>query len=63
MNRRDLLKQMSLASAALLMPSARVFAAPEDYTGRFFITLQAAGAWERARNNFNILILLGISYS
>lgn len=46
MNRRDLLKQMSLASAALLMPSARVFAAPEDYTGRFFITLQAAGAWD-----------------
>ncbi len=47
MKRRDLCK-LGLASGAagLLCPSARVFAAPEDYQGRLLVTLQAAGAWD-----------------
>ena len=50
MNRRRFIHnaiQGSLGSAAALsLPAARVFAAPEDYTGRFFVTLQADGAWD-----------------
>lgn len=34
------------SAAALTLPGGRVFAAPEDYTGRLFVTLQAAGAWD-----------------
>lgn len=50
MKRRGFIRnaiQGSLGSAAALsLPTARVFAAPEDYTGRFFVTLQADGAWD-----------------
>lgn len=47
MKRRDLMKLSGLASAGLFTPfSSRLLAAPEDYSGRFFVTLQAEGAWD-----------------
>ena len=49
MKRRDFIrrtKHVIASTAALNMASARVFAAPEDYTGRFFVTLQVDGAWD-----------------
>ncbi len=46
MNRRDFLKFSMGAGAGLLFPGARIYGAPEDYTGRFLVTLQAEGAWD-----------------
>ena len=43
--RRQSLK-LSVLGASLSQASTKVFAAPEDYTGRFFVTLQAEGAWD-----------------
>ncbi|HEY7772616.1 MAG TPA: DUF1501 domain-containing protein [Marinagarivorans sp.] len=50
-SRRDLLasiKKIAATSALGAMPTGRLFAAPEDYSGRFFITVQAEGAWDTA---------------
>ncbi len=46
MKRREFIKQSIAMGAALSTSRARVYAAPEDYTGRFFVTLQADGAWD-----------------
>ena len=34
------------AGLGLMCPASRIYAAPEDYTGRFLVTLQAEGAWD-----------------
>ena len=49
--RRDLLASMhKIAGAVALgsLPTGRLFAAPEDYSGRLFVTVQAEGAWDVA---------------
>lgn len=46
MQRRQLIKHLIAGSSALALPGGRVFAAPEDYSGRFFVTLQVDGAWD-----------------
>lgn len=46
MQRRHLLKSFLATPAALSLPTTKLFAAPEDYTGRFFVTLQVTGAWD-----------------
>lgn len=51
MKRRDFLgsiKKVAAISALSSVPSGRLFAAPEDYMGRFFVTVQAEGAWDVA---------------
>lgn len=51
MKRRDLLaslNKIAATSALASMPAGKLFAAPEDYTGRFFVTVQAEGAWDTA---------------
>lgn len=46
MQRRKFIKHLAAGTAALGLPCGRVFAAPEDYNGRFFVTLQVDGAWD-----------------
>ena len=46
MNRREFLKYGVGAGMGLVLPASRIYAAPEDYTGRFLVTLQAEGAWD-----------------
>ncbi len=48
MKRRQLFKHALCSGLALALPGGRLFAAPEDYSGRFFVTLQATGAWDVA---------------
>lgn len=48
MKRRSFIKHTIAGAAAMALPCGRVFAAPEDYSGRFFVTLQASGAWDVA---------------
>lgn len=46
MRRRQFLKQLTAGGAAFGLTGGHVFAAPEDYTGRFFVTIQVDGAWD-----------------
>lgn len=49
MKRRDLLtslQKIAAVGAASSLPTGRLFAAPDAYTGRFFVTVQAEGAWD-----------------
>jgi len=46
MKRRSLLKLAAAGSTLCATPFARVYAAPEPYDGRIFVTVQAAGAWD-----------------
>lgn len=51
LSRRGLLHSLNkVATTAALgaVPTGKLFAAPEDYTGRFFVTIQAEGAWDVA---------------
>ena len=46
-SRRGFLRSLGLAGASLLSPlGSRVYAAPQDYVGRLFITVQADGGWD-----------------
>lgn len=47
MNRRHFFKTLGLTSVAASLPiSFNLFAAPEDYAGKFLITIQAEGGWD-----------------
>ena len=51
MKRRDLLASMQKIAGTVALgglPTGRLFAAPEDYSGRLFVTVQAEGAWDVA---------------
>ena len=51
MKRRNFLasiKKIAAVSALSGVSTGRLFAAPADYTGRFFVTVQAEGAWDVA---------------
>ncbi len=51
LSRRDLwhsLNKVAATAALSAVPMGRLFAAPQDYTGRFFMTIQAEGAWDTA---------------
>ena len=48
MKRRDFLRSAVVGAGSLVLaaPGSRVFAAPEDYTGRFLVSLQLTGGWD-----------------
>ncbi|HEY7772578.1 MAG TPA: hypothetical protein VIC26_05330, partial [Marinagarivorans sp.] len=49
--RRDLLssiKKIASTAAVGSLPTGQLFAAPSEYRGRFFVTVQAEGAWDVA---------------
>ncbi len=46
MQRRDFLKYVSAASLATTMPGMKLWAAPEDFNGQFFVFIQANAGWD-----------------
>ena len=47
MNRRKFLKAMGVGLAINAMPGVKLYAADENYTGKFLITLRANGGWDQ----------------